>query len=102
MKSFAIALLLAFIISIIGSNANSSSNKITPNSNIESYRACLRIKEKVHVNLKCEKLIEFEKTQEVKILSHSDIQRRKVNKMEEKKLRKFLQQLSTNNKRLNE
>ena len=98
MKSFVIALSLLIVMIIIGSNANSSLNQDLQTSKRESYQACLRIRAKAHYNLKCEKLIETEhRNEKIQILSFSASQTRKVNKIEEIKLREFLKHLSYEN-----
>ena len=110
MKSFAIALSLIFIIFIIGGNALSSSN-ILINEKMESYQACVRIRNKApNLNLRCEKLIEnipeLVKTAKnvdssnngVKMLSNDEAFTRKVNKSEEIKLRNLIEKLANENK----
>ena len=96
MKSYVIAILLVLIIFMIGGNANSSSNTSASIKKMESYQACLKVKEKVHINLKCEKLIEIERDSEnVKVLPKAIVQTRKVNKKEEIKIRDYLHKLSS-------
>ena len=110
MKSFVIALSLIFIMFIIGSNALSSSN-ILIKEKMESYQACVRIRNKApNLNLRCENLIEnipeLVKTAKnvdsinngVKMLSNDEAFTRKVNKSEEIKLRNLIEKLANENK----
>ena len=107
MKSFAIALSIIFILSIIGSNAFTSSNLLRLKEQEESYIACKTLKRKApNLKLNCENLApkKFEVTEEnqnnnngVKILQNGDTSTRKVNKSEEIKLRNLLRSLTYEN-----
>ena len=109
MKSFAIALPILLFMSIIGSNALPSSNSLLTKERRESYQACIRLRAKApNFNLKCEKLIENIHSKEVemedansngvKILSTDVARTRKVNKIEEIKLRNLIKKLTNQNK----
>ena len=101
MKSIAIALSLIFIISIIGSNAFTSSNFLRLKEQQESYIACKSLKSKApYLKLNCEnlapkKVVKMENAQlsNIKILQNHETETRKVNKSEEIKLRNLIRKL---------
>ena len=105
MKSIAIALSLIFIISIIGSNAFTSSNFLRLKEQQESYIACKSLKSKApYLKLNCEnlapnKLVKMENAQlsNIKILQNHETETRKVNKSEEIKLRNLIRKLKNRN-----
>ena len=105
MKSIAIALSLIFIISIIGSNAFTSSNFLRLKEQQESYIACKSLKSKApYLKLNCEnlapkKVVKMEKAQlsNIKILQNHETETRKVNKSEEIKLRNLIRKLKNQN-----
>ena len=106
MKLIAIALSIIFIVFIIGSNAFTSSNLLRLKEQEESYLACKNLKRKApNLKLNCEKLmpkkVEEEEIQninsEIKILRTSDTGTRKINKIEEIKLRNLIWKLAYEN-----
>ena len=105
MKSIAIALSLIFIISIIGSNAFTSSNFLRLKEQQESYIACKSLKSKApYLKLNCEnlapkKVVKMENSQlsNIKILQNHETETRKVNKSEEIKLRNLIRKLKNQN-----
>ena len=105
MKSLAIALSLIFIISIIGSNAFTSSNFLRLKEQQESYIACKSLKSKApYLKLNCEnlapkKVVKMENAQlsNIKILQNHETETRKVNKSEEIKLRNLIRKLKNQN-----
>jgi hypothetical protein len=107
MKLIAIALSIIFIVLIIGSNAFTSSNLLSLKEQEESYLACKSLKRKApNLKLNCEKLIpkkveEAKEIQninsEIKILRTSDTGTRKINKIEEIKLRNLIWKLAYEN-----
>ena len=107
MKLIAIALSIIFIVLIIGSNAFTSSNLLRLKEQEESYLACKSLKRKApNLKLNCEKLIpkkveEAKEIQninsEIKILRTSDTSTRKINKIEEIKLRNLIWKLAYEN-----
>ena len=105
MKSIAIALSLIFIISIIGSNAFTSSNFLRLKEQQESYIACKSLKSKApYLKLNCEnlapkKVVKMENAQlsNIKILQNHETETRKVNKSEEIKLRNLIRNLKNQN-----
>ena len=107
MKLIAIALSIIFIVLIIGSNAFTSSNLLSLKEQEESYHACKSLKRKApNLKLNCEKLIpkkveEAKEIQninsEIKILRTSDTGTRKINKIEEIKLRNLIWKLAYEN-----
>ena len=105
MKTIAIALSLIFIISIIGSNAFTSSNFLRLKEQQESYIACKSLKSKApYLKLNCEnlapkKLVKMENAQlsNIKILQNHETETRKVNKSEEIKLRNLIRKLKNQN-----
>ena len=105
MKSIAIALSLIFIISIIGSNAFTSSNFLRLKEQQESYIACKSLKSKApYPKLNCEnlapkKVVKMENAQlsNIKILQNHETETRKVNKSEEIKLRNLIMKLRNQN-----
>ena len=105
MKSIAIALSLIFIISIIGSNAFTSSNFLRLKEQQESYIACKSLKSKApYLKLNCEnlapkKVVKMENAQlsNIKILQNHETETRKVNKSEEIKLRNLIMKLRNQN-----
>jgi hypothetical protein len=107
MKLIAIALSIIFIVFIIGSNAFTSSNLLRLKEQEESYLACKSLKRKApNLKLNCEKLIpkkveEAKEIQninsEIKILRTSDTGTRKINKIEEIKLRNLIWKLAYEN-----
>ncbi len=105
MKSIAIALSLIFIISIIGSNAFTSSNFLRLKEQQESYIACKSLKSKApYLKLNCEnlapkKVVKMENAQlsNIKILQNHETETRKVNKSEEIKLRNLIRKLRNQN-----
>ena len=105
MKSIAIALSLIFIISIIGSNAFTSSNFLRLKEQQESYIACKILKSKApYLKLNCEnlapkKVVKMENAQlsNIKILQNHETETRKVNKSEEIKLRNLIRKLKNQN-----
>ena len=110
MKSFAIALSVVYVMFIIGSNALSSTNSVVKNDIKESYQACIRLRNKApFLNLKCENIMQNlpkevkaakndKLSTNVKILSNDVTFTRKVNKSQESKLRRFIKNLSNENK----
>ena len=94
---------------IISSN-ELSSNSFLNNEQSDSYKACIKLKRKApYFNLKCEHLLNNPSTPEkvrkketknisVKTLTLSELSTRKVNKIEEIKLRKLMLNLSNENK----
>ena len=107
MKLIAIALSIIFIVLIIGSNAFTSSNLLSLKEQEESYLACKSLKRKApNLKLNCEKLIpkkveEAKEIQninsEIQILRTSDTGTRKINKIEEIKLRNLIWKLAYEN-----
>ena len=105
MKSIAIALSLIFIISIIGSNAFTSSNFLRLKEQQESYIACKSLKSKApYLKLNCEnlapkKVVKMENAQlsNIKIMQNHETETRKVNKSEEIKLRNLIRKLKNQN-----
>ena len=107
MELIAIALSIIFIVLIIGSNAFTSSNLLSLKEQEESYLACKSLKRKApNLKLNCEKLIpkkveEAKEIQninsEIKILRTSDTGTRKINKIEEIKLRNLIWKLAYEN-----
>ena len=105
MKSIAIALSFIFIISIIGSNAFTSSNFLRLKEQQESYIACKSLKSKApYLKLNCEnlapkKVVKMENAQlsNIKILQNHETETRKVNKSEEIKLRNLIRKLKNQN-----
>ena len=107
MKLIAIALSIIFIVLIIGSNAFTSSNLLRLKEQEESYLAFKSLKRKApNLKLNCEKLIpkkveEAKEIQninsEIKILRTSDTGTRKINKIEEIKLRNLIWKLAYEN-----
>ena len=105
MKSIAIALSLVFIISIIGSNAFTSSNFLRLKEQQESYIACKSLKSKApYLKLNCEnlapkKVVKMKNSQlsNIKILQNHETETRKVNKSEEIKLRNLIRKLKNQN-----
>ena len=105
MKSIAIALSLIFIISIIGSNAFTSSNFLRLKEQQESYIACKSLKSKApYLKLNCDnlapkKVVKMENAQlsNIKILQNHETETRKVNKSEEIKLRNLIRKLKNQN-----
>ena len=105
MKFIAIALSLIFIISIIGSNAFTSSNFLKLKEQQESYIACKSLKSKApYLKLNCEnlapkKVVKMENAQlsNIKILQNHETETRKVNKSEEIKLRNLIRKLKNQN-----
>ena len=105
MKSIAIALSLIFILSIIGSNAFTSSNFLRLKEQQESYIACKSLKSKApYLKLNCEnlapkKVVKMENAQlsNIKILQNHETETRKVNKSEETKLRNLIRKLKNQN-----
>ena len=105
MKSIAIALSFIFIISIIGSNAFTSSNFLRLKEQQESYIACKSLKSKApYLKLNCEnlapkKVVKMENAQlsNIKILQNHETETRKVNKSEEIKLRNLIRKLKDQN-----
>ena len=105
MKSIAIALSFIFIISIIGSNAFTSSNFLKLKEQQESYIACKSLKSKApYLKLNCEnlapkKVVKMENAQlsNIKILQNHETETRKVNKSEEIKLRNLIRKLKNQN-----
>ena len=105
MKTIAIALSLIFIISIIGSNAFTSSNFLRLKEQQESYIACKSLKSKApYLKLNCEnlapkKVVKMENAQlsNIKILQNHETETRKVNKSEEIKLRNLIRKLKNQN-----
>ena len=96
-----IALPIMFLMFIIGSNELSSNDR----ENKESYEACIRLKKKApYFNLKCEHLLPLPKginqsgNKNIKTLYINESNIRKVSKIEENKLKKLMQKLSTENK----
>ena len=111
MKPFANASSILYIIFIIGSNALSSSNIILIKERKESYQACVRLKSKApNLNLQCKNLLQNLPTTEemtkniesntsgIKILSDDAAVTRKVNKIQEIKLRNLIKKLKNENK----
>ena len=108
MKSFAIALLIIFTIYTIWSNALSS-NALSVNDRMESYKACTKLRAKApNLKLNCENLIQnIQKEQidhyennenRIKVFSKDEIVTIKMNKIEEMKLRNLIKNLSQKNK----
>lgn len=105
MKSIVIALQIIFLILIFGSNALSFTNTKLINERMESYEACIRLRNKApSLKLNCENLKEniisekdnIEETQHsgIKLLSSKETETRKVNKSQEIKLRNLINRLS--------
>ena len=109
MKWLFIALPIILLMFIISSN-ELSSNSFLNNEQSDSYKACIKLKRKApYFNLKCEHLLNNpltpEKTRKketksisFKTLSLAELSTRKVNKIEEIKLRKLMLSLSNENK----
>ena len=109
MKSTVIALQIIFIMLIFGSNALSFTNTKLINERMESYEACVRLRNKApSLKLNCENLKDNIHSEEVKIqeTNHSGIkllssiaaETRKVNKSQEIKLRNLIKRLSNENR----
>ena len=105
MKSFVIALQIILCILIFGSNALSFTNTKLINDRMESYEACVRLRNKApSLKLNCENLKENINSEEVnieetnhsgiKLLSSTEAETRKVNKSQEMKLRNLIKKLS--------
>ena len=109
MKWLFIALPIILLMFIISSN-ELSSNSFLNNEQSDSYKACIKLKRKApYFNLKCEHLLNNPLTPEkarkketknisFKTLSLAELSTRKVNKIEEIKLRKLMLSLSNENK----
>ena len=107
MKWLFIALPITLLMFIIGSNELSSNDK----EKKESYEACIKLKRKApYFNLKCEQLLPFPKAinhyknvnKNIKTLYINESNVRKVNKIEENKLKRLMQKLSNGNKLRND
>ena len=105
MKFDIITFSLLFIIFILG-NIELSSSNIVNKEKRDSYNACVRLREKApYFNLKCENLLdeiednkEVENNSKIKTLSVDKSSTRKVNKIEEIKLRNLIRKLTNQNK----
>ena len=111
MKFTSFLLILAFLFFYIKSNNLRSLDDRINNKRKQSYEACIRLTQKApHLNLSCENLLydnietneESEKKiklrgAEIKTLLIDESEIRKVNKIEEIKLRNLIQKLSKNN-----
>ena len=105
MKQLAIALSIVFIIFNLGSNAFTSSNLLKLKEQHESYLACKSLKKKApYLKLNCEKLVPKNEQSEhveekgIKILKN-EANIRKVNKIEEIKLKNLIKELTRENER---
>ena len=104
MRIFVIAFLIIFMVLKITPNAMPIFlNNETKEKN-EAFEACTSLRKKApYLNLKCEKLqekprkIEDATKTNVKLLSIEDESTRKVNKIQELKLRKLLEKLYSEN-----
>ena len=105
MKFIIYLLSLIFVALSIEYNELNQSNILKKNEigQRASYEACLRLKKNSNFNLKCESLLDKnEKEQKndniinanIKTLSFGESETRQVNKLEEMKLRKFMNKLS--------
>ena len=105
MKQLAIALSIVFIIFNLGSNAFTSSNLLKLKEQHESYLACKSLKKKTtYLKLNCEKKKKKKEQSEhieekgIKILKN-EANIRKVNKIEEIKLKNLIKELTSENER---
>ena len=105
MKLIVIALQIILCMLIFGSNALSFTNTKLINERMESYEACIRLRNKApSLKLNCENLKENIISEEVnikksyhagiKLLSSIEAETRKVNKSQEIKLRNLINRLS--------
>ena len=105
MRNFVIAFVFIFTLYIITSNAMPNFLDNLTKEQTEAYEACEQLRIKApYLNLRCEKLKEApikngEKlvNQGIKLLSSDDANTRKVNKIQEKKLRNLLMKLTSEN-----
>ena len=108
MKLTIIIISLIYLIFGFGSHNLKASEALLKKERMESYEPCIRLRKKApNLNLKCEHLLDDMKENEVKdennnsqikILMLDENNIRKVNKSEEIKLRKLIQNLSNGNK----
>ena len=103
MKWLFFALPIILLMLMIGSNELSSNDK----EKKESYEACIKLKKKApYFNLKCEHLLPLPKAinhyksgnKNIKTLYINESNIRKVSKIEENKLKKLMQKLSSEGK----
>ena len=105
MKYIVIALQIIFLILIFGSNALSFTNTKLINERMESYEACIRLRNKApSLKLNCENLKENISSEKaiikethyagIKLLSSMEAETRKVNKSQENKLRNLIRKLA--------
>ena len=103
MKWLFFALPIILLMFMIGSNELSSNDK----EKNESYEACIKLKKKApYFNLKCEHLLPVPKiinnynsgNENIKTLYINESNIRKVSKIEENKLKKLMQKLSSEGK----
>ena len=106
MKFYIITFSLIFVVLV--NFKLSSSNIIIKEKNSDSYKACIRLREKApYFNLKCEKLkqevandteniaLKIERDEsKIRFLSLDKTETRKVNEKQENKLKIYLQKLS--------
>ena len=104
MRNFVIAFVFIFTIYIITSNAMPNFLYNWTKEEAEAYEACVRLKTKApYINLRCEKLKETSRKNAVKLikgiklLSSRDASTRKVDKIQEMKLRNLLTKLTFEN-----
>ena len=105
MRNFVIAFVLFFTIYIITSNAMPNFLYNLTQEESEAYEACVRLKTKApYINLRCERLKEASRKngekligQGIKLLSSNDASTRKVDKIQERKLRNLLIKLASEN-----
>ena len=95
MRLLIIALPIIYIVFMIGSNALTSSNLLKLKEQEESYLACKNLKAKApHLKLNCENLLPKKSETGVKILTNDETKTKKVNKIQEIKLRNLMRKLT--------
>ena len=98
MRLLIIALPIIYIVFMIGSNALTSSNLLKLKEQEESYLACKNLKATVpHLKLNCENLLPKKSETGVKILTNDETKTKKVNKIQEIKLRNLMRKLTYEN-----
>ena len=98
MRLLIIALPIIYIVFMIGSNALTSSNLLKLKEQEESYLACKNLKAKVpHLKLNCANLLPKKSESGVKILTNDETKTKKVNKIQEIKLRNLMRKLTYEN-----
>ena len=98
MRLLIIALPIIYIVFMIGSNALTSSNLLKLKEQEESYLACKNLKDKApHLKLNCENLLPKKSESGVKILTNDETKTKKVNKIQEIKLRNLMRKLTYEN-----